>query len=52
MVRLEFHRGASFVGRADLAHGVLLLASGVFLLVDFAAAMHFGAQQGGEGVYT
>ena len=52
VVRLEFYRGASLVGRADFAHRVLLLASGVFLLVDFAAAVNLGAQHGGEGVHT
>ena len=52
MVRLELHRRCLAVGRADFAHRVLLLASGVFLLVDFAAAVNFGAQHGGEGVHT
>ena len=51
-VGLEFHGGASLLGRADLADRVEFLASGVFLLVDLAFAVHFGTKGDGQGVHA
>ena len=52
VVGLEFDGGAPLVGGADFPHGVLLLASGVFLFVYFSVAVHLGPQQGGKGIHT
>ena len=51
-IRLEFDVGAAFLSGADFAHGVLLLATGVLLLVDFAAPVDFSTQHGREGVHA
>ena len=51
-IRLELDRGASLVCGANLAHSVLLLAPGVFLLVHLASAVNFGAQACGQCVHA